>query len=211
MAITEELGSKCGQGGMQAPEIRALHTRPRPGRRRQGAYHLPFKAIHTLVFTALMFFLLCAPTEANRQPGSRIRKSRGVGRIGEILLDARLSPEPALHRRAEASSTAAPDANATKTTSSAVATSILSAPTDSNSPLPKPFDGGIGTNFTQPSCPTFIKSMISNDTFTSCLPFSLLLQVSLDHPPPRFRHLHRLILIPRTPSHSSPPPAPSQA
>ncbi|MCJ1458711.1 hypothetical protein MMC28_009085 [Mycoblastus sanguinarius] len=80
-----------------------------------------------------------------------------------------------------ASSIAAPTdtASPTTTSSNASGTSIDSAPTDSSSSLPKPFDAGLGTNYTQPSCPTFLKSLINNDTFTSCLPFSLLLQNSL--------------------------------
>lgn len=45
-------------------------------------------------------------------------------------------------------------------------------------PLPKPFDGGLGTNYTQQSCPTFLRSMLNNETFSACLPLSLLLQVS---------------------------------
>ena len=44
-------------------------------------------------------------------------------------------------------------------------------------PLPKPFDGGFGTNYTQQSCPTFLRSMLNNDTFSACHPLSLLLQV----------------------------------
>lgn len=45
-------------------------------------------------------------------------------------------------------------------------------------PLPRPFDGGFGTNYTQQSCPTFLRSMLNNETFSACLPLSLLLQVS---------------------------------
>lgn len=55
-------------------------------------------------------------------------------------------------------------------------TSAPSIPPETG-PLPKPFDGGFGTNYTQQSCPTFLRSMISNDTFSSCLPLSLLLLV----------------------------------
>lgn len=49
-------------------------------------------------------------------------------------------------------------------------------------PLPKPFDGGLGTNYTQQSCPKFLRSMLSNDTFSACLPLSLLLQVCKPYP-----------------------------
>lgn len=70
-------------------------------------------------------------------------------------------------------------APSTASTSSPVSspTSIISAPSAGAS-LPQPFDGGLGNNFTQPSCPTFINAFLRNETFNSCLPFSLLLQVS---------------------------------
>ena len=73
-------------------------------------------------------------------------------------------------------------AASTTDTSSATTTGSgneSSSATSTSSPLPKPFDGGLGTNFTQPSCPNFLTSMINNDTFSSCLPFSVLLQVGL--------------------------------
>ena len=44
--------------------------------------------------------------------------------------------------------------------------------------LPKAFDGGLGNNYTVASCPLFLNSFLNNDTFTNCMPFSLLLQVS---------------------------------
>ena len=44
--------------------------------------------------------------------------------------------------------------------------------------LPKAFDGGLGNNYTEASCPLFLNSFLNNDTFTGCMPFSLLLQVS---------------------------------
>ena len=44
--------------------------------------------------------------------------------------------------------------------------------------LPKAFDGGLGSNYTEASCPLFLNSFLNNDTFNGCMPFSLLLQVS---------------------------------
>ena len=44
--------------------------------------------------------------------------------------------------------------------------------------LPKAFDGGLGSNYTEASCPLFLNSFLNNDTFTDCMPFGLLLQVS---------------------------------
>lgn len=45
--------------------------------------------------------------------------------------------------------------------------------------LPRPFDSSIGTNFTTSTCPEFFNNFLSNQTFNECLPFSLLLQVSM--------------------------------
>ena len=90
----------------------------------------------------------------------------------------------------EATTSATQKAMATSSSSAAASTTDTSSATitgsgnenssaaSTSSPLPKPFDGGLGTNFTQPSCPDFLTSMINNDTFSSCLPFSVLLQVS---------------------------------
>ena len=173
------------------------HMKPRPGRRRHLDYQLPFSPAFTSLFTLLILSLLCLSTEAAHQQRSGTWKLRGevIERIEDLSFNLEAVPELRLHRRQpdstipEASTIAAPTSNngASNTdvtpTSSGPATSILSAaPTNTNSPLPKPLDGGIGTNFTQPSCPTFLNAMISNQTFTSCLPFSLLLQVSCQKP-----------------------------
>lgn len=183
------------------------HMKPRPGRRRHLDCQLPFSAAFTFLFTLLVFSSLCVHTEAARQQRSGTWELREevIERIEDLSFDLEAAPELRLHRRQpdstkpEASTIAAPTSNngASNTdvtpTSSVPATSILSAaPTNTNSPLPKPFDGGIGTNFTQPSCPTFLNAMISNQTFTSCLPFSLLLQVTPHHFPNPPSTLHPL-------------------
>ena len=167
----------------------SARTRPRPGRRRDTHNHLRFRFFCTLTILAVLFYC-CSPIHAadagTRAP--RRQKVRGALISGEIIFDGRPTPQPALYRRAEASSIVAPTGTksnnaapaSSKTSSGSSPTSMPSAPADSTAPLPKPFDGGLGTNYTQPSCPTFLKSMLSNDTFTSCLPFSLLLQVSSD-------------------------------
>ncbi|MCJ1336213.1 hypothetical protein MMC09_001489 [Bachmanniomyces sp. S44760] len=68
------------------------------------------------------------------------------------------------------------------TASSASSGTLVVAPTASASSLPKPFDTSLGSNFTTPSCPSFFKTFLANATFVSCLPFSLLLQVSFVSP-----------------------------
>ncbi|KAF1814910.1 hypothetical protein P152DRAFT_391388 [Eremomyces bilateralis CBS 781.70] len=55
---------------------------------------------------------------------------------------------------------------------------VLATSTEGPSSLPLPFDTSLGSNFTSPSCPTFFKTFLSDPTFQSCLPFSLLLQNS---------------------------------
>lgn len=72
------------------------------------------------------------------------------------------------------------DSSASSTaTSSGSDSTTSSSPPVSDSPLPKAFDSGFGTNYTQQSCPSFLRSLAGNETFTSCSPFSLLLQVSM--------------------------------
>ena len=163
----------------------------------------PLTLVHLMVVAFLLLWTLCASAEARdhgRQSNQRPRYGAFV-RDEEILFDH--GPPPSipgghLERRQVKSSTESENAKTTSLTRptfestatalpSAAASSAVSAtlsstassgsdPTDS--PLPRPFDGGFGTNYTQASCPSFLKSFLNNDTFTSCLPFSLLLQVS---------------------------------
>ncbi|KAI4754436.1 hypothetical protein E4T52_13417 [Aureobasidium sp. EXF-3400] len=67
-------------------------------------------------------------------------------------------------------------ASSTPTSSSASSVSTISSDA-----LPRPFDTGLGNNFTTSSCPAFFKDFLSNDAFNECVPLSLLLQVSRDH------------------------------
>lgn len=45
--------------------------------------------------------------------------------------------------------------------------------------LPSPFDTSLGSNFTDSTCPTYFSTFLSDSTFLSCLPMSLLLQNSM--------------------------------
>jgi len=164
------------------------HTRPRPGRRRHNSYRIRFNFVHTLALFLLVPYPLCGFVHAADAGARPFRTQEIPGRFGrrDLILDGRPVPEPAIHPRVEASSIPAPaatdtanDPSTSSTTSSdSTPTSIESAPTGSASFLPTPFDGGFGKNYTQPSCPIFLKNMINNNTIISCLPFSLLLQVS---------------------------------
>lgn len=73
------------------------------------------------------------------------------------------------------------ETSSTTTESNPPSTSGPGIPT-ATGPLPTPFDAGLGTNYTQQSCPTFLRSMLNNDTFSACLPLSLLLQVGNPEP-----------------------------
>ena len=89
------------------------------------------------------------------------------------------------HLKFSSTSTASPAAfttvslpDSTPTSSLSVQpTGLVTAPGTGSSSLPRPFDTGLGNNYTQPNCPVFINNFLHNDTFVSCLPFSLLLQV----------------------------------
>lgn len=75
-------------------------------------------------------------------------------------------------------SSSSPSSSSSSSTSSpTVPTSIVTAP-GADSRLPRPFDTGLGNNYTQDSCPQFMNNFLRNESFTSCLPFSLLLQVA---------------------------------
>jgi hypothetical protein len=75
----------------------------------------------------------------------------------------------------------------TKTSSIGIAV----ATTASSSPLPSPFDQGFSGNITD-SCQAFMNGMLTNATFKSCLPFSLLLQVRLTPCPFHLPFHHQL-------------------
>ena len=83
---------------------------------------------------------------------------------------------PAAHSRTSSPTSTSSSDSSSSTPSE---TGIVMAPGTSSSGLPKVFEGGLGNNYTERSCPSFLQSMINNQTFTDCLPFSLLLQVNL--------------------------------
>jgi hypothetical protein len=49
--------------------------------------------------------------------------------------------------------------------------------------LPSPFDGGITSNFTSTTCPTFFDNMLADPELQKCYPVSLMLQVRLQSCP----------------------------
>ncbi|KAL8971889.1 MAG: hypothetical protein Q9197_003039 [Variospora fuerteventurae] len=58
-------------------------------------------------------------------------------------------------------------------------TPLVTAPGTGSSSLPRPFDTGLGNNYTNPECPVFMNNFLRNETFNSCVPLSLLLQNSM--------------------------------
>ena len=195
--------TKCRREEVQhAAMITTPHERPRPGRRRLTMHHLPLGLTQVLLFMFMVLSVLCMPTEAVEHADSHSRAVKGHYVDGRIMFDQNPVPQPTLLRRKDPAST---ETASTTTAAEASETSSLTS-------LPRAFDGGFGTNYTQPSCPTFLRSMVNNDTFISCVPFSLLLQVC--HPscrkllPQSFPQRTNLV-FPRTPCPFSTPAAPS--
>lgn len=168
--------TKCGREEVQhAATITTPRKRPRPGRRRLSRHHLPLSLTQISLFVTIFLSVLSMPTEAAEHPGSQSRAVKDHFVDGRIMFDHKHAPQPALHRRDN------PVSTTTAPTITAAEAAVTSSTSDSSTPtiisLPRAFDGGFGTNYTQPSCPTFLRSMVNNDTFISCVPFSLLLQV----------------------------------
>ena len=178
----------CQREEVQRAAMKTIpHERPRPGRRRLSMLRLPLNLTQIFLFATMILSVLCQPVDAVEHPASQSRAVEARSVDGRIMLDQDAVPRPELQRR-EGSST-------------------------STATLPRAFDSGFGTNYTQPSCPTFLRSMVNNETFISCVPFSLLLQVC--HPSRASRDsfkpcLQRTdLLTSRTPCPSSTPAAPS--
>ncbi|EXJ56531.1 hypothetical protein A1O7_06875 [Cladophialophora yegresii CBS 114405] len=84
------------------------------------------------------------------------------------------SPEPTTTSPSPSITTETKTSDATP----GVSTSTSPSVTVITTPLPTPFDTSLGSNFTTPSCPQFFSTFLSNTTFQSCVPVSLLLQNS---------------------------------
>ena len=163
--------------------------RPRPGRRRLSMHHLSLSLTRFLVLMTMILSVLCKPIKAVGLPDSQSCAIKGHFVDGRITFDQNRVPQPALHRRAEDPEST--ETASTTATAEAAQASSPDSPTTTLS-LPRAFDGGFGTNYTQRSCPTFLRSMVNNDTFISCVPFSLLLQVC-----PSTRRTHPLKAFPQ--------------
>lgn len=97
----------------------------------------------------------------------------------QLKFSSTSTARPAAATTAAAFTTAVlPESSKSTSASSTEPTSLVTAPGTGSNSLPRPFDTGLGNNYTNPNCPVFINGFLRNDTFTSCLPLSLLLQVS---------------------------------
>lgn len=181
-------------------------SRPAGRRRSRGiGFRFLQLSFYALAYAILILSIRGAAADEIIQPDQYGRRARDLGgaQEEEILLDH--SPQPVIpyayidKRQDLFQSLKATSAGSEKQTSSstrrlmfdATATAIPSPssasmsastasapmPESTITTLPKPFDGGFGTNYTQSSCPTFLKAFSTNTTLLSCLPFSLLLQV----------------------------------
>ena len=182
------------------------------GRRRSRRISFRYLQLsfYALVYAILILSIRVAAADETVQPDQYGRRAGDLGATQEeeILLDH--SPQPMIPyaniekrqdlfnslkatsgggEKQTTSSTRRLIFDATATaipspSSASLSSSTASAPTPESTitTLPKPFDGGFGTNYTQSSCPTFLKAFSTNTTFISCLPFSLLLQVRKSHP-----------------------------
>ncbi|KAI9849631.1 MAG: hypothetical protein M1837_002756 [Sclerophora amabilis] len=167
-----------------------------------------FPAILRTICLVISFLLICCPPATAAASGFEgkgplLRSTlERLDRTGHILTDQRPAPFVSnVHRRQLESSThqkaasASADSSATALSSKidppspstgsmtmAASPSTSSVVTDPNAPsdtpLPRPFDTSLGSNFTTSTCPDFFASFLANSTFKSCLPLSLLLQSS---------------------------------
>ncbi|KAL8902364.1 MAG: hypothetical protein Q9207_004748, partial [Kuettlingeria erythrocarpa] len=87
--------------------------------------------------------------------------------------------KPAAATTAAAFTTAVLPKSKTTSSTDAQPTSLVTAPSTESSSLPRPFDTGLGNNYTSPDCLSYMSNMLRNETFASCLPLSLLLQNSM--------------------------------
>lgn len=203
--VTQTEGMRPTDGGSCRREQNHI-SRPAGRRRNRG---IGFRYLQLSIYALLCAILILSAggaaaaagtTVQPRQYGPSARKL-GATQEEEILLDH--SPQPMIPygniekrqdlfnslqttsggsstRRLsfDATATAIPSSSSTPSSSPTASTPT---PVATTTTLPKPFDGGFGTNYTQSSCPTFLKAFSTNTTFISCLPFSLLLQVSKSH------------------------------
>ena len=124
-----------------------------------------FSIFTTLIILVSLVSMVCASVDQNQASVERRRSFADLG--------ARRLMERAAQVTGEEEESAT-----TTTTPEAPESSFTAAPTATETTLPQPFDTTLGNNFTSESCPRFFTEFLSDETFRSCYPFSLLLQTS---------------------------------
>ncbi|KAL9056134.1 MAG: hypothetical protein Q9206_002866 [Seirophora lacunosa] len=111
------------------------------------------------------------------------QSSKGGGAASTAQKHLRFSStstaRPAAATTEAAFTTASLPASKSTSSQSGEPTLLVTAPGTESSSLPRPFDTGLGNNYTHPNCPVFMNNFLRNETFVSCVPFSLLLQNSM--------------------------------
>ena len=113
-----------------------------------------------------------------------------------------MAPSESTAAAAAHHTTASSATKSSSSTFSSAASLATQSSQPSSSPLPTPFDQGFAGNITE-SCSNFVYGFLADSTFTSCLPFSLLLQVCL-----HLSHRNNDLTAIRIPSPSSKPKNP---
>jgi hypothetical protein len=178
------------------------HHKSAPRRRNEHMPWLRHRPIHTTHLLFLIILTCCLSLSSAtmyieeqmveaQDDGSELLGSgsaSGLAGLGELLVDPAWTPERLqalqettgdLRRRNDDSSktiSSTSTVSGTATTTVASSSTLIAATPLATSQLPTPFDIGFSNNITS-SCQSFMTSMLTNATFTSCLPFSLLLQV----------------------------------
>lgn len=133
--------------------------------RRRSSSRSRFSILVFLVAVVSLLSVVSASADPVQVPAQRRQTFADLGarRLMERAAQATGGEEE------ESSTTTIPSATQTSTSSLTSATTTV---------LPQPFDTTLGNNFTSDSCPRFFSSFLSDETFRSCYPFSLLLQTS---------------------------------
>jgi hypothetical protein len=133
---------------------------------------------------SLIFALLCGLLFFCQSVQANVHGSSIFDR--ELVYDRRPMPKPQKGIYARQDDSSSSSATTTTGSSGILAPSSTSSVSESiqvatpvSTSLPRPFDTSIGNNFTESSCPQFFNNFLSNSTFQECLPFSMLLQVSM--------------------------------
>lgn len=116
-------------------------------------------------------------TLASIEDDLRRRKKRQVGGDEEATTTTKSTTSAKSTTSRQATTTLASITSATSSTTSTRG-GIAVAEETGTRPLPQVFDSGFNANLTS-SCQTFMRNMLANETFKSCLPVSLLIQVRL--------------------------------